>query len=86
MLSPAHIEAIKDSFEGKRLAFHPIGSSGTLGIAVENERGYNPVPDYWHHDPNYNTLTEYADKLNTEYLGLTEREASEIVITTMRGK
>ncbi len=87
MLSPAHLEVIKEQYGagGKKIAFTAIGTSGTLGIAIEGEPGYYPIPDYWHHDPNYHSLSEYADKLNTEVLGLNEREAAGIIITTMRG-
>ncbi len=86
MLRDSHVESIMEKWgDGKRIAFTAIGTSGTLGIAVEGEGGYFPIPDYWHHDPNYDTLNEYADKLNSEHLGLSVREAMEIVVSTMRG-
>ena len=87
MLSQAHIEIIKEQYSDpdKRIAFTAIGSTGTLGIAVENESGYYPIPDYWHHEVYYPDLCSYADKLNTENLELTEKEAANIVISTLRG-
>ena len=86
MLRESHVKVIKEQYgAGKRIAFTAIGTSGTLGVAVEGESGYYPIPDYWHHDPDYNSLSNYANKLNLDILGLDPREASNIVITTMRG-
>lgn len=84
MLREAHIEAIVEQWGGgKRIAFTALAATGTLGIAVENEPGYYAVPDYWHQDPNYDSLSAYADELNAA-IGLSPPAASDIVVSSMR--
>lgn len=54
-----------------------------LGIAVANERGYYPVPEFWCNGDDYNEMTEYADELN-EKEGWTEKAATRIIASTMQ--
>lgn len=77
------LEICTNSLENKKYAFTPviIRDSWGLGIAVENEPGYNPLEGKF-----FDTRDEaqsFADDLN-KYLKLSEREAMEIIITTMR--
>jgi hypothetical protein len=70
----------------KRYAFTPVyvdDNSGAwgIGIAVENEQGYHPLAglDFARRED----AERYADGLN-EHIGLTEAQAINIVVTTMR--
>jgi hypothetical protein len=85
-LAIAELE-IEQLFAGKLWAYVPV-SDGTyaqwgLGIAVANERGYNPIPPYWCHGDNYNQLGDHADLLN-ERRGMSRDEVARIIASTMR--
>lgn len=56
-----------------------------LGIAVANERGYNPIPAGWAVFESMEMAERDAEKAN-ESLGLDDLEAFKIVASTMGGK
>lgn len=82
-LTDAQIETIVERHGGqfKRPAFVPTLTG--LGIAIEHESGYFPVPDFWYQWPIYNDNAEYAEKLNYDIFGLTADNAFTIIASTM---
>lgn len=61
-----------------------IGDGGwQLGVAVANERGYNPLPGKTFKDQA--EAKEWADGLN-EHIGISDETAAHIVISTMGGR
>lgn len=53
-----------------------------LGIAIANEAGYHPVPEYWCHSDSLEEMSAHADELNEE-LGLGGRRGAIIVASSM---
>lgn len=79
---------VDEAMRGKVFAFvavigkhHPA----RLGLAVANERGYCPVPEFWAHGDDLHELQEHADELN-EAMGLSRDMAVSIVCSTMGGQ
>lgn len=60
-------------------------SPARLGIAIANEQGYNPIPEYWAHGDDLHELQAHADELN-EAEGKDKRLAAEIICSTMGGR
>lgn len=56
-----------------------------LGLAVANEQGYNPVPEFWANGDDMDAFHAHADELN-EAMGLSKDQALNIVASTMRGR
>lgn len=56
-----------------------------LGIAIANEPGYNPVPEFWCHADTLDEMQAHADQLNAE-LGLDRKAAVSIIVSTMGGR
>lgn len=56
-----------------------------LGVAIANEQGYNPVPEFWAHADTFDEMQAHADELNEEE-GKDRRVAAEIVCSTMGGR
>lgn len=90
MLKPLTKEAIADQeieakFAGKMWAYTAVvGDYGyQLGIAVENEPGYTPVPGFFCHGDDYMEMCDHADALNTER-SIDPREGGRIVASSMR--
>ena len=75
-------QKVAGEFRGKRYCFIATrhGDQYILGVAVQGERGYNPI-----RGKAFITqaqATEWANGLN-EHLGLTVEQATSIVISTM---
>jgi hypothetical protein len=76
-------QVVAGQFRGKRYAFMATQRDDgpwTLSVAVENERGYNPIDG-----KSFTTrkeAREWADGLN-DHLGLTSTEITAIVMSTM---
>jgi hypothetical protein len=71
---------------GKRWAYvavtgedHPVA----LGVAIEGEAGYHPVPEGWAHAANHVLMQGHVDQLNAAE-GLDRKAAAQIVASTMR--
>lgn len=56
-----------------------------LGIAIANEQGYNPVPEYWAHADRLDEMQDHANQLNAAE-GKSEFLCVEIVCSTMGGR
>lgn len=75
---------IEAKYAGKMWAFTVVIGQlegGALGIAVANEAGYSPVPEFWAHGT-YQEMQDHADELNKER-GLGVEEAMNIVCSSM---
>lgn len=75
---------IEEKFAGKLWAYVPvIGDKfeARLGIAVANEAGYCPVPEFWANG-SYSEMSAEADRLN-EARGMAKDEAFNIIISSM---
>jgi hypothetical protein len=72
------------TFEDKAYAFVAVTTEDgpQLGVAVANERGYNPIPGKTF--KSHAEAVEWADGLN-EHIGLSRHDAAGIVISTMGG-
>lgn len=75
-------QKVAGEFQGKRYCFIATqhGDQYILGVAVQGERGYNPI-----RGKAFGTqakAAEWANGLN-EHLGLTAEQATDIVISTM---
>lgn len=87
--APAYARTFNN--EGKRIAFIAIhhnheghaGSGCGMGIAVENEKGFHPVPIYLFKAESHLKADVRADELNRKVLNLNEAAAARIVGTTM---
>lgn len=53
-----------------------------IGIAVENERGYNPVDSKLFNWDSHSAAEDFVDAMN-RHIGLSRREALDLVVTTM---
>lgn len=84
-LKPCHIITIQAKFgdKFKRPAF--VATMQGLGIAVEHEFGYWPIPDYWYSENDFHKASAYADELNREVFSLEPDDAMTIITSTMRG-
>lgn len=69
---------------GKVYAFTPVVREGYigLGIAVANESGYLPVPQFFCYADRWDEMSAHADELNRA-LGLDDRSAARVVASTM---
>jgi hypothetical protein len=78
---------IDKMFAGRIWAFVPVAdgtyAQWSLGIAVANETGHNPIPPFWAHSDDYNVLSDHADELNLKR-GLSVEVAAKIAASTMR--
>ncbi len=86
-LQPKHLVSMMEQYSDscrKRIAFVAIQLSGTLGVAVESECGFYQIPPYWYHNSDTEALTRYANKLNSDVLGLSVDEATAIIASTMK--
>jgi len=73
--------------DGKNWAFVPVVAKSEgfgLGIAVENEPGYHPVPVFWCNGDSYDEMAQHADELNRDILLIGQKRAAEIVMSSMR--
>jgi hypothetical protein len=77
-----------DIVKGKLCALVPVVARQTgkigLGVAVANERGYNPIPVFWCHSDTYDEMAEHAEQLNRELFQLDHVAAMRIIVSTMR--
>lgn len=71
-------------FEGKDYAYVPVVAERgwSIGIAVANERGYNPIDG--HTFPSHEQARTFCDGMN-KHIGLPMDHASDIVVSTMGG-
>lgn len=83
-LTDYQIEALKEKHGGQfqRAAF--VATVSGLGVAIEHERGYFPVPAIWYSQPDFNKASQYADELNREVFDLEPDQAMIIVASSMR--
>jgi hypothetical protein len=75
--------------EGKKYAFTAVITGDDefpygLGVAVENEPGYYPIPAHWAHSTEYERMCNHADVLNAQ-LGMTPRQSMKIIASSMKG-
>lgn len=59
-----------------------------LGLAVANEQGYHPVPEFWAHGDSGTDMAEFqrhADELN-EAMGINAEMAARIMASSMGGQ
>jgi hypothetical protein len=92
-LTDDRIEAIKEKYSGqfKRAVFvavvlktaTPKGGIG-LGIAIEHDRGYWPVPGYWYEANDFSVASSYADELSLEVFGINADDAMTVIASTMK--
>jgi hypothetical protein len=71
--------------KGKVWAFVAVVGHATparLGVAIANERGYNPIPETWCHADDYEEMERHADELN-EAEGISVKVATDIVASSM---
>lgn len=77
-------QKVAGAFNGKAYAYHAVinDNGWTLGIAVKDERGYNPIDGL-----SYETESEAKTVANgmNGHIGLSRDQATDIVISTMRG-
>jgi len=79
---------VDEAMKGKVFAFVAVVGKNfpaRLGLAVANERGYNPVPEFWSHADDLHELQAHADELN-EAMGINRELAANIVCSTMGGQ
>jgi hypothetical protein len=89
-ITNTHLEAaildqkVAGEFHGKVYAFvATVSKAGyCLGVAVKDEQGYNPIEGKVF--TTYGEAHRWAYELNG-HIGLSPREALDIIITTMRG-
>jgi hypothetical protein len=87
-ITSTHLEAalidqhVAGHFHGKSYAFSAVYNDGpALGVAVANESGYHPLGKQF---DSMDEAQRWADGLNA-HIGIDERRAAEIIISTMRG-
>lgn len=71
---------------GKRWAFVAVTGerrAAALGVAVQDEAGYHPVPEHWAWADDLGEMQMHAEALNAAE-GLDGRTAAQIVASTMR--
>jgi hypothetical protein len=75
-------QVVAGAFAGKRYCFiaSQNGAGWILGIAVQNERGYNPIDGKKF--ASQHEAAEWARGLN-EHIGVTLAQATNIVVSTM---
>jgi hypothetical protein len=75
-------------FVGTSYAFVPVRDEThdlwRLGIAVEGERGYTPLPVSAAHASDFHAMQDEADRLNRDVLCLDHTRAAEIVGSSAR--
>jgi hypothetical protein len=79
---------IDEVVKGKVWAFVAVTGEhygARLGIAIANEQGYNPIPEFWANADTYGEMSAHADELN-EAEGKDKMLAAEIVCSTMGGR
>lgn len=82
-LARAELE-IEAKFAGKLWAYTAVigkHEPARLGIAVANEPGYVPIPEYWANG-SYDEMSDHADALNAER-GQSLDESLRIVAASM---
>lgn len=75
---------LNELLAGKRHAFLAVIGDrfpAALGVAVEHEPGYYPVPEVWAHSDCMREMQLHADRLNSA-MRIDDREAAKIVATT----
>lgn len=78
---------VDEIMAGKLFAFVAVVGKNypwRLGLAVANERGYNPVPEFWAHGDDMDAFHAHADELN-EAMGLGKDAALRIIASSMGG-
>lgn len=55
-----------------------------LGVCIEGENGYYPISHLFCGGDDYNTMSDYADELNEDKLGLSIERSMSIVGSSMR--
>lgn len=75
---------INEVRKGKQSAFTAVIKDGytLLAIADKNEKGYTPTNAIFSSD-NYDECEDVCDELNKEVFGLTDKEASNIVLSSL---
>lgn len=85
VLHPGVLRSLKEMFKGQTFAFTAVvadeGGYG-LGIAVQGEPGYWPVPTHLAFSPMWEAMNIGASKLN-QHLGLSAEKATAVVTSTM---
>ena len=85
ILHPGALRSIQEMLKGKAYAFTAVVSDEAafaLGVAVQGEPGYWPIPVQMASSPMWEAMNSAATRLN-ENLGLSEQEAIAIVSSTM---
>lgn len=84
VLHPGVLRSIKELMKGKTFAFTAVVADEGfgLGVAEQGAPGYWPIPTHLARSPMWEAMNSTAAKLN-EHLGLSEKEATDIVTSTM---
>ena len=85
ILHPGALRSIQEMLKGKAYAFTAVVSDEAafaLGVAVQGDPGYWPIPVQMASSPMWEAMNSAATRLN-ENLGLSEQEAIAIVSSTM---
>lgn len=74
--------AAENVAEGKGYAFAGTAAGG-LGVVIEGEPGYYPVPESFFSRATYAEASDYAENLN-KFIGLDEEKALLMVLGSMK--
>ncbi|ARJ65966.1 hypothetical protein WV31_10030 [Magnetospirillum sp. ME-1] len=86
ILPPRSLDAVRELFQGKRIAFTAVvGEDGFgLGVALEGEPGYWPIPEHLA-TGDWEEMNRAAGAIN-RHLGLSDDDAIRIVTSSMRAQ
>lgn len=89
--SPENLVDIVAMYKTKVAALVPVahGNLWAVGVAVANERGFNPLPASWCHAEMsadaFDEIADYLETVNSELFNLDDDTAARIVASTMVG-
>lgn len=95
MLNEGRAEGVARAFAGKTIAFVPVmhdhespdgKTRAALGVAVANENGFCPIPQFYFAADKYDDAETKADALNRDTLKIDAETAVRIQISTMGGQ
>lgn len=88
LTNPNVVKVIQDKFPGRRIAFVPVRYQDEkffgLGVVVESESGYAPLPWQLAYAPTMQDMRDNAKHLNETVLRLSEDEVDQLMATSMR--
>jgi len=84
ILPQASMEAVREIFHGKTIAFTAVVAEGGfgLGVTLEGEPGYWPIPTDLASSKSWEAMNDAATTIN-RFLGLSDEDAMRIVTSTM---